>query len=286
MIKIGAHLSISGGYHKALQRITDIGGNCLQIFSSSPRGWNFAKVSDEDKALFIQEKKKFNIDPVYFHASYLVNLAGEKRIAHLSKQSLISELNVASQLGIKGSIIHLGSYKENGPTVWDVSQDKRYSFLIDNILQVLTNTPKDTFFIIENAGNKKIGQSIDEVAAIMKDVNDERVKVCLDTCHLFSTGYSLQNQKELDIFLLNFDKKVGLNKVELWHLNDSRDPFNAFRDRHENIGEGTIGTSTFDLLLNDPRTKQLPFIIETPGFDGNGPDKKNIDILKLIVYES
>ncbi|PIY72138.1 hypothetical protein COY87_02515, partial [Candidatus Roizmanbacteria bacterium CG_4_10_14_0_8_um_filter_33_9] len=143
MLKIGAHLSISGGYHNALQRITDIGGNCLQIFSSSPRGWNFAKITNNDRKLFIEEKKKLNIDPIYFHASYLVNLAGENRIAGLSKQSLISELNVASQLGIKGSIIHLGSYKGDNPAVFDVSIDKRYSFLIDNILQVLTATPKD-----------------------------------------------------------------------------------------------------------------------------------------------
>jgi len=282
MLKIGAHLSISGGYDKALQRVTDIGGNCLQIFSASPRGWNFAKITEETRSAFLQEKKKINIDPIYFHASYLVNLAGEERIANLSKQSLIAELNVASQLGIRGSIIHLGSFKENSPIVLDVSQDKRYSFLIDNILQILTSTPKDTFFIIENAGNRKIGQTIDEIAKIIKDINDERIKVCLDTCHLFSAGYPLRTQKELDTFLNDFDKKIGLNKLELWHINDSRDPFNALRDRHDNIGEGTIGISTFQLLLNDPKTKQLPFIIETPGFDGNGPDKKNIDILKSL----
>lgn len=283
MFKIGAHLSISGGYYKAIERIADIGGNCLQIFSSSPRGWNFAKITEEDRKFFAQEKNKFKIERVYFHASYLVNLAGEKRIADLSMKSLIAELNVASQLGIKGSIIHLGSYKENGPTVWDVSQDKRYSFLIDNILQILTHTPKDTFFIIENAGNRKIGQTIEEIAKIIKDINDERIKVCLDTCHLFSAGYPLRTQKELETFLIEFDKIIGLHKLELWHLNDSRDPFNALRDRHENIGEGTMGISTFKLLLNDSRTKHLPFIIETPGFDGKGPDKKNIDILKSLT---
>ena len=283
MLKIGAHLSISGGYHNALQRITDIGGNCLQIFSSSPRGWNFAKITNNDRKLFIEEKKKLNIDPIYFHASYLVNLAGENRIAGLSKQSLISELNVASQLGIKGSIIHLGSYKGDNPAVFDVSIDKRYSFLIDNILQVLTATPKDTFFIIENAGNRKIGQTLEEIAKIIKDINDERIKICLDTCHLFSAGYSLQSEKELDSFLSDFDKKIGLNKLDLWHLNDSRDAFNAMRDRHENIGAGTIGLNTFKLLLNYPKTKDMPFIIETPGFDKKGPDKKNLDILKSLA---
>jgi len=286
MFKIGAHLSISGGYYKALQRITDIGGNCLQIFSASPRGWNLAKITDSDRKLFIEEKKGLRVDPVYFHASYLINLAGESRTANLSKQSLITELNIASQLGVKGSIIHLGSFKNNGrDALRCVSTDTKYDFLLNNIIEVLTKTPKDTFFIIENAGNRKIGQTIDEIAKIIKDINDERIKVCLDTCHLFSAGYSLQTQKELDIFLFDFDKKIGLHRLEAWHINDSKDPFKSFRDRHENIGAGTVGPSTFKLLLNDPRTKDLPFIIETPGFDGNGPDKKNIDILKSFVHD-
>ena len=283
MVKIGAHLSISGGYYRALEKIIAIGGNCLQIFSSSPRSWTQTKVIEVDKKLFIDKKKELNIDPVYFHASYLVNLADDGPIGHLSKSSLIVEMGLASQLGIRGSIIHLGSYKNHGRDVINhVSTDKKFDILINNILEILTKTPKNTYFIIENSGNRKIGQTIEEIAAIIKVINDERVKVCLDTCHLFSAGYSLQTQKELETFLIDFDKKIGLNKLELWHLNDSRDPFNAMRDRHENIGAGTIGLTTFQLLVNHPKTKDLPFIIETPGFDGNGPDKKNLDILKNL----
>src|SRR5450759_2384390 len=111
MIKFGAHQSISGGYTQALKRINNIGGNCLQIFSSSPRGWNFAKTGDNEIKQFLTLKSKLKIDPIYFHASYLINLADDSRIGHMSKLSLISELNLAPKLGIKGSIIHLGSYK-------------------------------------------------------------------------------------------------------------------------------------------------------------------------------
>ena len=285
-LKLGAHMSISGGLHQSLDRVKTIGGNCLQIFSSSPRGWTQIKVAEADKKLFIDKKKKLQIDPVYFHVSYLVNLADDERIGRSSKNSLIAEMNLASQLGIRGSIVHLGSFKNEKIQSVDwrtnFQSNPKFKILITNIKNVLQKTPRDTYFIIENAGNRKIGQNIDEIATIIKVINDERIKVCLDTCHLFSAGYSLQSEKELDSFLSDFDKKIGLNKLDLWHLNDSRDAFNAMRDRHENIGVGTIGLNTFKLLLNHPKTKDLPFIIETPGFDGNGPDKKNLDILKSL----
>lgn len=282
-MKIGAHLSIAGGYHKALERVSEIGGNCLQIFSASPRGWNRAVINDDIRKLFLTTKANFGIQDVFFHASYLINLADDRRIGAESKKSLIAELNAASQLGIMGSIVHTGSFKGNGPTVWDVSQDPRYSVLIHNINEVLASTPKDTFLIIENAGNKKIGQNLDELASIIRDVDNERIKVCLDTCHLFSAGYELSTNEKVETFFAEFEKKIGLNRLAVFHINDSRDPFNSGRDRHENIGEGTLPIATFTILLTDRRTKDLPFIIETPGFDGKGPDKKNIDILKGLV---
>jgi len=281
-MKIGAHLSIAGGHYKALERVNEIGGNCLQIFSASPRGWNRASISDEAKRLFLDTKKKLNVEDIFFHASYLVNLADDGRIGDESKKSLIAELTVASQLGIAGSIVHIGSFKGNLPAIWDVSQDRKYSILINNINEVLAHTPQDTFLIIENAGNKKIGQNIDEIAAIIKDVNNERLKVCLDTCHLYSAGYDLSTSEKMTLFFDEFEKKIGLNKLIALHINDSKDPFNSGRDRHENIGEGTLTLKPFKLLLNDERTRHLPFIIETPGFDGKGPDKKNIDILKSL----
>jgi deoxyribonuclease-4 len=280
-MKIGAHLSIAGGYHKALERISDIGGNCLQIFSASPRGWNRAVLTEEAKHLFLETKKKLGINEVFFHASYLVNLADEERIGEESKKSLIAELNVASQLGIVGSIVHTGSFKGNPPSVWSM-KDEKYNALIHNIQEVLDTTPNNTFLILENAGNKKIGQNIEELASIIRDVKSDRLKVCLDTCHLFSAGYELSTQKKLNEFLDEFEKKIGLNKLVALHINDSRDPFDSGRDRHENIGEGTLSMEPFKLLIHDKRTNCLPFVIETPGFDGKGPDKKNIDILKSL----
>ena len=276
MIKLGAHQSISGGYSEALKRINNIGGNCLQIFSSSPRGWNFAKITEQQIADFVALKDEYKIDPVYFHASYLVNLADESRIGHMSKMSLITELNLAPKLNVKGSIIHLGSYK-------DQLSPQKYKTLITHIKEILEKTPKDSLFIIENAGNRKIGQTLEEIAQIVKDVNNSRVRICFDTCHLFSNGYKFDNNNELDLFLAKLVKLEINNIIELWHVNDSRDAFNSGHDRHGNISQGMIGLDEFRTLLNHPKTKSYPFIIETPGFDNNGPDKKNLDILKSLV---
>lgn len=281
--KIGAHLSIGEGYNRALEKIFIIGGNCLQIFSVPPRYWTFADLEEEQMKSFVYLKEKLAVDPVYFHASYLINLADNGRVGALSKQSLIAELNLAAEMGVRGSVIHLGSFKDrsNRPAF----DHERYELFLENIREVLRATPEETFFIIENAGMRKIGKTIEEIEEIIKDLNNERVKVCLDTCHLFSTGYDIGSRKKLDKFLDNFDKRIGLDKLELWHLNDSRDPLGSFRDRHQNIGEGEMGLDVFRLLLNHPKTKNLPFIIETPGFDKSGPDKKNIDTLKNLIEE-
>lgn len=272
--KLGAHLSIAGGHHNALQKIKNIGGNCLQIFSTSPRSWQKSILSSTAIEQFNQLRTDLGISPIYFHASYLINLANPSSGGHLSKEALINELNLAPKLGIKGAIIHLGSFRD-GPS--------DYHTLIENIRAVLRNTPRESAFIIENAGNRKIGRSLEEIGNIIKDLNDERVRVCLDTCHLFAAGYDFRTEKTLEDLIQTFDHLIGLEKLEVWQFNDSKDPFGSLRDRHENIGEGTIGKKAFGLIMNHPKMRDLPFIIETPGFDQMGPDKKNLDILKSLL---
>lgn len=283
MMKLGAHQSIAGGYHQALKRIKNIGGNTLQIFSSSPRGWHFPKINLDDINQFLKLKRDLQIEPIYFHASYLINLADNSKIGSLSKKSLINELILADKLGIKGSVVHLGSFK-NPPLQKSYFQNNpQYRILFDNIREVLSRTPKNTILIIENAGNRKIGQALEELSFIFKQLNNPRLRLCLDTCHLFANGYCFQNKQELDSFLDKLQQLNLVDKLELWHLNDSRDPLNSGRDRHENIGQGKIGLEEFKILLNHPQTKNYPFIIETPGFSNEGPDKKNLDILKSLV---
>lgn len=276
---LGAHLSISGGYDKALVSIAKIGGNCLQIFSASPRSWGKLNPSTEQISDFLKLKSKLQISPVVFHASYLINLADIDRVGILSVQTLISELHLASKMKIMGSVVHLGSYKDD-------KTSQKESGLIKNINHILAQTPDDTYLIIENAGTRKIGLMFEEIATIIKSTNTKyrrRLKVCLDTCHLFAAGYNFSTSIKLDKFLQKFDKLIGLERLAVIHLNDAKDDLGSLRDRHENIGQGKIGLEAFRSLLNHPRLKNLPFIIETPGFDKNGPDRKNLEILKNLL---
>jgi apurinic endonuclease APN1 len=271
-MRIGAHQSISGGFTTPLESISAKGGNALQIFASSPRFWTQPDVSDEVALEFVQKKEELDIDPIYFHACYLINLANTEKGGYASVSTLTKELKLASRMHIRGSIIHLGSFT-NGT----------YEKLIPNIQKVIQDTPEDTVFIAENAGTRKIGTTLEELGKIVKDVDSDRLKICLDTCHLHAAGYDLSTKKSFEDFFMQFDKLIGMEKLEVIHVNDSRDPFGSNRDRHENLGEGMIPSMVFDQIVNNPLTKEIPCILETPGFDKKGPDKKNIDILKSFV---
>ncbi len=278
-MKFGAHLSIAGGYEKALERAAAIGANALQIFSGNPRSFAGPNVSEIAARAFRGRAASLHISPIYFHAPYLVNLASEEPTGDSSVTLLISELSVAARAGVAGSIIHLGSYKKAAGE----EKARQEKLLIKRVKTILASASGGAFFIIENAGTRKIGQTLDEIARIIYEVDNKRVRVCLDTCHLHAAGYDLRGRERLDAFLKEFDKKIGLERLECFHINDSRDPFSSLRDRHQNIGEGEVGKEVFRGLLNHPKTKTLPFIIETPGFDDLGPDKKNLDILKAMV---
>ncbi|MBI2096032.1 MAG: deoxyribonuclease IV [Candidatus Taylorbacteria bacterium] len=279
MLRIGAHQSIAGGYAKAVERVHAIGGNCLQIFSASPRSWSRPAPDAEDKKNFLKLREEFDVHPVYFHASYLINLADGGEVGRRSVGALIAELKAAGDCDIVGSIIHLGSFKNADSAA---VAENRYSILIANIKEILDNTPKRTFFIIENSATRKIGRRLEEIANIINWLGSDRVRVCLDTCHLHAAGYDLSSRRRMEDFLKDFDSQIGLSQLQVWHANDSRDAFGSLRDRHENIGEGKVAKAIFSLLLQEAETKYLPFIIETPGFDGQGPDAENIARLRSL----
>lgn len=282
--KLGAHLSIAGGYDKALQRAKDIGANALQIFSASPRMWQQAKTTEEEIKTFVKTKKELNIEDVVFHASYLINLADQGKTGGISKKILANELMLASKLGIIGSVVHTGSFKtgEKDYDYRNVPKDS-YKKLISNIEKALQDSDGKALLLLENSGTRKIGKDIEELGKIIKDIKSKRIKVCLDTCHLHAAGYDLKTEKSFNAFLTSFDKDVGLENLAVFHLNDSKDELGSLRDRHENIGEGKVGKQVFINILNCKDLTHIPFIIETPGFDNKGPDKKNLDILKSYI---
>lgn len=273
-MKLGVHVSITGGYAAAVKKAAAMGANTLQCFSTNPHEWGHRAVTAHEKEAFHKAKREYRMEPVYFHAPYLINLADSGRVGKAGKTFMVRELALAAELGVRGSVVHVGSWKKGKPD---------NNALAATIRSILTATPKGTLFIFENSGTRKIGLTLEEIGILAKKVNDERFKVCLDTCHLFSAGYDFSTRKKLDAFLLEFDRKVGLERLEVWHLNDSRDPFHSYRDRHENIGAGSIGLEPFRTLLIHPKLRHLPFILEVPGFGGEGPDKKNLDIAKELA---
>lgn len=283
MPAIGAHLSTSKGFVTALENIVNKGGNALQIFSTSPRIWRPANVAEDIAASFLKKKEELGIEHVFFHASYLINLADDGKTGAISRKSLIAELTLQPRMGVNGSVVHLGSFKDKESHFDGLFEHERFPTLISNIKEILAETPEESIFIIENSASRKIGRTIEEIAQIMNAVGSDRVKVCLDTCHMHAAGYDLSTSETFHTFFDKFEKLIGLKNLTVIHMNDSRDPFGSMRDRHENIMQGSIPKEVFAQLLNSPYTKHLPFILETPGFDGEGPDKKNIDLVKSLI---
>jgi deoxyribonuclease-4 len=275
----GAHVSSAGGIENAPQRASEIQADCIQIFASPPQSFTFVQPSEFQIELFRYRIKRRRIDPVFFHGIYLINLASDNRkIQDLSIQSLTLYQDLALKLGAKGTIFHLGSHKGRG---------FRHVFdsIVKSLRQILANSSPTLFLIIENSvqARGKIGAKFFEIGSIIKKVKDLRLKVCLDTCHLFVSGYPIHQKDGLEKTLRDFDKEIGLGRLVAIHANDSRTPFLSAIDRHEDIGKGYIGSQGFKNIVNHPILKNLPFIIETPGFDNSGPDKKNIKILRSLV---
>jgi len=285
MRRIGAHLSISGGLSQAVARTVEIGGNAVQIFSSSPRMWLAHLPKKEEVDKFTGQCLKHNIRPVFIHAKYLINLgSAEPSLVEKSINSLKYDLKVAGLIKAEGVIVHLGSHLGRG---FEMIREQLIRS-INNILQV---SPAGVELIIENSAAQKgkLCSRLEEISLLLQAVDSLKLGWCFDTCHGFNAGYSLG--KSWGNHLIHFDtvkeiKKLNLLKdLKCLHVNDSRDEFNSGHDRHENLGQGRMGLKLLKDYVNQPELNHLPLIIETPGFDKQGPDKKNLDILKSLIDE-
>ena len=280
-MKLGAHVSTSGGLDKAIDRAVEIGCEAIQIFSSSPRGWAFKPVPEGETSAFREKASDAGIDSVFFHAIYLINL-GTPDPTMLEKgiQSLISYMHLASEVGAQGVILHPGSHKGAG-------YEAILRQTISSLKHVLDNSPEGPWLTLENTAGmgQHIGARFDELGGIMAGVAEThggRVKVCLDTQHSFAAGYDIATKSGLDAMLAEFDETIGLDNLVAVHANDSKYALGAGVDRHENIGEGYLGIQAFENIMADAAFKDVPFILEVPGVEKKGPDKENLDILKEI----
>ncbi len=276
--KIGAHVSIAGGINKAIKRAIEIGAECIQIFPGSPRRYDVFSLNEKDVINFSNTVQNNNITPIFIHASYLINLASEDiNIKQKSVRALIESLFFAEKIKANGLIYHPGSPKGG-------SKENAIEREIKSLQEILNRTPKKTNIYIENtAGIKKIGTNEKEIGYIVKKINSSRMSVCIDTAHALESG-NIQSFSKTEIkeWITKWKNEVGLKKIGVFHINDSLTAFNSHHDRHQNIGEGFIGMQGFCNLMSFDDIRNIPWIIEVPGFDNLGPDKKNIDILKKL----
>lgn len=279
MLKIGAHVSVAGGLYRAIENAQNIGANTIQIFGSSPRQWNVKLPDEKQVELFKKEIKKSNIGPTFIHAPYLVNIATpDETIRNKSINNLIGQMKIAELIGAEGVIFHIGTRK-------DLEIKNALKKCSEAIKIILEKVPGKAKLIIENnAGEgKKVGTTQEEIGKIIRQVKSDRVGVCIDTAHSFESGIiDKYTPKKIKSFFDTWEKEAGKNKIIALHINDSKTLAGSKHDRHENVGQGYIGLSGFQNLAKEKRVTGIPWILEVPGFNNEGPDKKNINLLKSL----
>jgi deoxyribonuclease-4 len=285
-MRIGAHVSTSGGLPNGIEKAQALGAEAIQIFGAAPQMWRRRVYTPDEGQAFKQAAAAANVWPVFIHGVYLVNL-GTSTPGHLDKsvEALIADMRLSSLIGCKGVIFHVGSHRGAGFAA-------TFGQIVGSISRVLDETPHDTWLILENSAGMgdSIGSKFSELAGIMKEVASARLKVCLDTQHAFATGYQVATPDGLAATVDEFEREVGLANLVAVHANDSKCPLGGGVDRHENIGEGYIGREGFRVILAHPAFRDLPFLLEVPGFPvgdkkPEGPDKENVDRLKAIAAE-
>ncbi len=282
MPKVGAHVSSAISLELSFERARKIGADCFQIFISPPQQWLQTEHSEEEINKFLELQQASGIGPNFIHGTYLVNLGTQKE-EHLQKSIdwLVFGMNMANKLNMKGVIFHIGSHKGNG-------FDTVLKQISDSLKQILSKSPKhpnSSKLILETSagGGGTIGRDFKELGQILQEVNDPRLKICLDIQHVFAAGYDVREPLTLKDVLEEFEEQIGLNNLAVIHANDSKTEYKSLKDRHENIGEGLIGSDGFSALVNHPSLKDIPFILEVPGLAGTGPDKENVSLLKSLI---
>jgi deoxyribonuclease-4 len=278
-MRIGTHVSIAKGIFNAPGNAAKVGAEVFQIFSRSPHGGPVVPITKDIKKQFAAEMEKNSLETFYIHAPYFINFASTKGNIYYGSISVIrEELERGTLLGCKALMTHLGSFGE----LTDEEGIEREVKAIVKVMEGYKGTTKLLLEISAGAG-RVVGDTFEELAWIL---DDKRLKnydlgVCLDSCHLFASGYDVRNKKAVDEMMKKLDKILGKNRVVLMHANDSKGEFGKHLDRHQNIGQGKIGMEGFQAMARDKFLGKLDWILETPK-DNPADDPKNIAILKKL----
>jgi deoxyribonuclease-4 len=277
-MRIGAHVSTSGGVDKGIDRAIELGAECIQVFSGAPQAWKRKTYKEEEVVDYKKKVAETGIAPAFIHGLYLMNFASQNpdQLAK-SYEAIVAEMQSASLIGAKGVIFHLGSHKGAG-------YESCVEQVIDYCRRILEATPDDAWLILENAAGQggAVGSKFAELGRIARESGSDRVKVCLDTQHTFAAGYDVKTPAGLKKTMAEFDTDIGLERLVAVHANDSKIPLGGVVDRHANIGEGHIGRDGFVNIFSHAAFADVPFLLEVPGFEDKGPDKQNVDILKEL----
>lgn len=296
MRKIGAHVSAAGGPHRAVERAKDIGCNCVQVFSGSPRVWRRKPIEQIDFDAAASAVETTGVSPIVTHSLYLINLASEDPdLVRKSRDVLVYDMQFDAAIGGGGIVVHLGSHQRRG---WDAVKDA----VVRLVSEIIEASPPEAHFLIENSAGQsgKLSSDLAEIRWLLDTVAAPNLKWCFDTCHAHAAGYALgapgsnpaRNDPDASAPTEVRYAIDEIDRLELWddltciHVNDSRDPFDSGRDRHDNIGEGLIPPDDMAHFLNIPQVLDLPCFLEVPGLDGDGPDAENVRRLAAIVGAS
>lgn len=277
-VYLGAHVSSSGGIHTAIDRIEALGADSVQLFTQSPRTWRPTSHDPASLERFKERRLEAGIDGVVCHALYLVNLASpDDAIYSKSVAALTNTVDVACAIEADGVVFHVGSHQGAG---FEVGLER----VVPALAAALERCSETTWLLMENSAGAggTIGRSIAELTAIFERLDRHpRLGVCLDSCHLYVSGYDVTDRAALDAVLDELDRTIGLDRLRALHVNDSKAPLGSNRDRHENIGEGLLGEK-LGVFLGHPALQGLPALLEVPGTDGKGPDADEVRKLKEL----
>jgi deoxyribonuclease IV len=280
---LGAHQSISGGYHKAIERGVACGCDCVQLFTKKNNQWRAKPITPTDAEQFQKNLAEKGVSHPLAHDSYLINLASpDPALWRKSLEALLEELRRAELLGIPYVVAHPGCYCDSS----EKSGIRRVIRALDNIHRQAPKLRAQCLLETTAGQGTSLGWRFEQLAAVLDGVkHPDRVGVCFDTCHVFAAGYSFGTKREYAATMKSFDQAVGLSRIKAFHLNDSRRALGSRVDRHEHIGRGHLGLEPFRLLLNDGRFKKIPMYLETPkGLNGSDDwDKINLTTLRNLI---
>lgn len=275
---LGLHVSISGGLHQAPVRAAGLSCNAMQIFSHSPRSWTYKIPTDEEIELFKLKTLECGIERFFVHSSYLINLCSEnKEVREKSEKLLLYEAHLTSRLGADALILHPGRSGRGDP--------QRAVKMIARSLNRVGEAVGEPIISLETTAGQsgELGSTIEGLGEIIEKTSGTVIKgICIDTCHIFASGYDIRKRSEVNKLFRKINQITGALPVLCIHLNDSKTPLGSGRDRHEQIGMGEIGIEGFKNFLNVGPVKGIPLILETPKVNDDD-DRKNLEVVKGLV---